>query len=319
MPYIDPEVITEAKRIDLLTYLQNYEPDELVQFSGNTYTTRTHDSLKISNGKWMWWSRGIGGRSALDYLIKVKGMNFLDAVQTVGGLSFTIEPVPCIENHERKKSPVLPRRSCDSSIITGYLLKRGIDLEIIKYCFENDLIYESLPYHNLVFIGRDKTGKIRHASYRSANDLKIKGDVTGSDKRYSFHLTGSNRNEVHVFEGAIDALSYLTLVKLEGGDWREKNVLSLSGIYFSRNGIGNTKIPPALERFIFSAPELKKIVLHLDSDEPGRQATADLKSKLSENYEVIDAPPACGKDFNDFLCMKKQKLSNLKKERREER
>lgn len=39
MPYIDPEVITEAKRIDLLTYLQNYEPDELVQFSGNTYTT----------------------------------------------------------------------------------------------------------------------------------------------------------------------------------------------------------------------------------------------------------------------------------------
>ena len=42
------------------------EPNELVRFSGNTYTTRTHDSLKISNGKWMWWSRGIGGNSALD-------------------------------------------------------------------------------------------------------------------------------------------------------------------------------------------------------------------------------------------------------------
>ena len=54
--------------MDLLTYLKNYEPYELVHFSGNTYTTRTHDSLKISNGKWMWWSRGIGGRSALDYL-----------------------------------------------------------------------------------------------------------------------------------------------------------------------------------------------------------------------------------------------------------
>lgn len=53
MPYIAPEIITEAKRMDLLTYLRNYEPHELVKFSGNTYTTRTHDSLKISNGKWM--------------------------------------------------------------------------------------------------------------------------------------------------------------------------------------------------------------------------------------------------------------------------
>ena len=48
MPYIAPEIITEAKRMDLLTYLRNYEPHELVKFSGNTYTTRTHDSLKIS-------------------------------------------------------------------------------------------------------------------------------------------------------------------------------------------------------------------------------------------------------------------------------
>ena len=48
MPYIPPEVVQEVKRMDLLTYLKNYEPYELVHFSGNTYTTRTHDSLKIS-------------------------------------------------------------------------------------------------------------------------------------------------------------------------------------------------------------------------------------------------------------------------------
>ena len=72
MPYIPPSVVQEVKRMDLLTYLKNYEPYELVHFSGNTYTTRTHDSLKISNGKWMWWSQRTGGRSALDYLIKVR-------------------------------------------------------------------------------------------------------------------------------------------------------------------------------------------------------------------------------------------------------
>ena len=81
MPYIPPSVVREVKRMNLLTYLKNYEPYELVHFSGNTYTTRTHDSLKISNGKWMWWSQRTGGRSALDYLIKVRGYSFLEAVE----------------------------------------------------------------------------------------------------------------------------------------------------------------------------------------------------------------------------------------------
>ena len=91
MPYIAPEVVQEVKKMDLLTYLRNYEPCELVHFSGNTYTTRTHDSLKISNGKWMWWSRGIGGRTALDYLIKVRGYSFTEAVEIIAGQA-AIEP-----------------------------------------------------------------------------------------------------------------------------------------------------------------------------------------------------------------------------------
>ena len=99
MPYIPPSVVQEVKRMDLLTYLKNYEPYELVHFSGNTYTTRTHDSLKISNGKWMWWSRGIGGRSAMDYLIKVKEYSFLEAVELLAGQA-NIQPplsVSCVQ------------------------------------------------------------------------------------------------------------------------------------------------------------------------------------------------------------------------------
>ena len=55
MPYVTPEQIQRAKQMDLLTYLQYYEPHELVCFSGNVYTTRSHDSLKISNEKWNRW------------------------------------------------------------------------------------------------------------------------------------------------------------------------------------------------------------------------------------------------------------------------
>ena len=63
MGYVTPEQITQAKELDLLTYLQRYDLHELVHVSGSTYCTREHDSLKISNGKWNWFSRGIGGKT----------------------------------------------------------------------------------------------------------------------------------------------------------------------------------------------------------------------------------------------------------------
>ena len=50
MRYIAAEDVARAKEMDLLTYLRNYEPQELVHVSGNTYRTREHDSLRISNG-----------------------------------------------------------------------------------------------------------------------------------------------------------------------------------------------------------------------------------------------------------------------------
>ena len=45
MSYVSPEAIRQAKQMDLLTYLQSYEPGELVKLSGDNYCTRTHDSL----------------------------------------------------------------------------------------------------------------------------------------------------------------------------------------------------------------------------------------------------------------------------------
>ena len=72
MAFVSKDVIEKAREMDLLTYLKIYEPDELVKCSNSTYCTKEHDSLKISNGKWCWFSKGIGGRSALDYLIKFR-------------------------------------------------------------------------------------------------------------------------------------------------------------------------------------------------------------------------------------------------------
>lgn len=216
MPYIAPEVITEAKRMDLLTYLREYEPGELVKFSSNTYTTRTHDSLKISNGKWMWWSRGIGGKSALDYLIKVRGMDFVQAVQTImGNGSVSFPTCENIKSYEEQPL-LLPEKSPTADVVFDYLFGRGIDYEIINHCLEQELIIESLPYHNAVFIGYDENKEPKYAAYRATNQSRIMGDCTGSKKQYSFRLTAENTGEVHLFECAIDLLSFATLERMAG-------------------------------------------------------------------------------------------------------
>ena len=302
MPYIAPEVITEAKRMDLLTYLREYEPGELVKFSSNTYTTRTHDSLKISNGKWMWWSRGIGGKSALDYLIKVRGMDFVQAVQTImGNGSVNFPTCENIKSYEEQPL-LLPEKSPTADVVFDYLFGRGIDYEIINHCLEQELIIESLPYHNAVFIGYDENKEPKYAAYRATNQSRIMGDCTGSKKQYSFRLTAENTGEVHLFECAIDLLSYATLMKLEGKDWRQFNLVSLAGVYSPKQKIEDSKVPVTLGRLLEKDKTIKRIVLHLDNDIAGRKATKALQTILSDNYEVVDDPPQYGKDVNDFLC-----------------
>ena len=158
MPYIPPSVVQEVKRMDLLTYLKNYEPYELVHFSGNTYTTRTHDSLKISNGKWMWWSQRTGGRSALDYLIKVRGYSFLEAVELLAERANIQPPLFVSENVPMEKQVLLPKKNQDDQKVIAYLSGRGIDKEIIQFCLESGRVYESAFHHNAVFVGMDGFG-----------------------------------------------------------------------------------------------------------------------------------------------------------------
>lgn len=317
--YVKPEMILEAKKMDLYTYLSNFEPHELVKFSGNTYTTRTHDSLKISNGKWMWWSRGIGGRTALDYLIKVKGMSFVDAVQTIVGCSPIITQVPPKPKEVADRPLLLPKRSLNTDKVRAYLSGRGIDDEIIDYCIKNKLIFESLDYNNVVFIGYDEKNTPRYAAYRSTNNFKIMGDCSGSKKEYPFKIASGTDDKIHLFECAIDLLSYSTICKMYGIEWRELNLVSLAGVYSARSKIEESKVPVALLTFLKAHPEIKQIHIHFDNDKAGRYATKALKTVMSDKYEVIDSPPLSGKDFNDFLCIKKGITKHKSNERNDVR
>lgn len=145
MGYVTPEEIRQAKEMDLLTYLQNYEPNELVRIAPNTYCTREHDSLKISNGKWCWFSRGIGGKTALDYLIKVQDYPFTQAVETILGRTAARPPVISYRQQipEPSRNLMMPELNSNTKAVVKYLVGRGIHPEVIDYCLTHRLLFES--------------------------------------------------------------------------------------------------------------------------------------------------------------------------------
>ncbi len=157
MPYIPPEVVAKAKEMDLLTYLKNYEPQELVHFGGSSYCTREHDSLKISNGKWCWFSRGIGGKTALDYLIKVKGMPFTEAVEMIVGHAAVCPPTYAPKpKKDAPKVLLLPQESRCTTHAVSYLKGRGIDSELIDFCSWR-LTISSVLWAELTFVSSSTT------------------------------------------------------------------------------------------------------------------------------------------------------------------
>ena len=298
MPFIPPEQLARARELDLLTYLRCCEPKELIHVGGGAYTTKSHDSLKISNGRWYWWSRGIGGTSALDYLTAVQMLSLPDAVQRVLSVAGTLPAEMPRRKARPTKSFSLPLKHADNRRVFSYLCGRGIDPEIINHCIKHGLLYESAQHHNCVFVGFAGDRPAYAMQRGTLQDKRFVGEVVGSDKRYSFAvpMTPGDSPALCVFESAIDALSYLTLLKQQGKDWRKANTLSLGGI----SGEGVKRLPPALSRYLKAAPHISRVVLCLDNDAPGRAAAAALKGLLG-GYEVIDRPPARGKDYNDLL------------------
>jgi len=295
--WVTQEQIERAKSYDLLSYLQAYEPDNLKKLGSDTYCTKEHDSLKISNGKWHWFSHHIGGKNALDYLIKVKGFSFTEAVVSLADRT----PVMSIINRKINYEPrelEIPELHPDIQQVKQYLMRRGIDERLIDYCHRYGMLFEDAKYHNCVFIGRDESGKPEYGALRSTI-TDFKRELDGSDKRYSFRICpNSDSDTLHIFEAVIDLMSYITLAVKARSEWYNDDYLSLGGVYTTDN---KQDIPLALNAYITNHPKLKTVRLHLDNDEVGKKAARQIAEALKDRYEVIDEPPKSGKDYNDYL------------------
>lgn len=302
MPWIPPEVVKKAKEMDLLTYFMNYRPNELVKV-GREYKTKAHGSLRISNGKWMWFSQNIGGRTALDYLINVEGMAFQDAVEEIVGDIERAAPVYVKEPEYVKKELIPPDESRRINEMVYYLRDtRKIDLDIIYDEYNKENLYQTKDYNNVAFVGRNKDGEVRLITLRGTRG-DFKNTVAGSDRNYPYKIMSSTKNRgVHIFEAPIDALSYATLMKGRGIDYKQHNFLSLCGVTPPRKD-GSGRVPTAIDTYLSEYPYTDMVILHLDNDPAGRNASKVITDVLSaRGIKVYDQPPPEGyKDCNDYL------------------
>lgn len=302
MAGVTKEQVAAARQMTAIEFLRRYRADDLVKSSARgEFELKSHNSFKI-NGEsslWHWKSRGIGGKTALDYLMHVEGCSFVEAVRLL------CEEQPCFipqrhEEVERKRPPFeLPEKSPTTTRVEAYLRCRGISQAVIDHCLQTGILYESLPYHNCVFVGRDAGGTPRYAALRGTYTYgkQFKAESTGSDKRFGFCIEPTTESSaVAVFEAAIDAMAEMTLT----GNAADKYRLSLGGIYAPEEG---RDIPPpaALEEFLAQHPRVDRIEFCLDNDPPGRAAAAALARLYGERYQVaVRLPPIEGFDYGDL-------------------
>jgi hypothetical protein len=284
MPQVSREQIDCAKKVNILDYILRYEPDN-VRRIGKTHYLKDHDSLRISNGLWKWESQDIGGKNVVDYLIKVRGFSFVDAVRHLAGEDYSTAYItPRAKPPPEKKSFMLPPRNKDNERVIAYLQWRGIDKPLILDCIERGSIYESAQYHNCIFVGRDDSGKARYATMRGTLG-DFKRDADGSDKRFGFILPPSSggSDTVAVYESPVDTLSHQALYPGFGG-WR----LSLGCTALS-----------ALTHFLERHSEVKNCVVCVDNDDAGNKAAAKIADIPS--ITATRSLPFVGKDWNDAL------------------
>ena len=293
MSSLTDDQIAAARSVDLLSYLQSHEPGAIRKSGPNEYCLREHDSLKISNGKWFWFSRGLGSNNALDFLVQVRDMEFKEAVETLanGRSAPAIFSAPRSPPEQEKPKPLLclPIPNQNNHRAIAYLMGRGISKEVIDACISRRILYESRRHHNCVFVGRNAEGKVRFACERGTSG-NWKRDLDGSDKRFSFAIPAriAGNTTLNVYEAPVDLLSAASLrPKL----WSLQHHLSLGGVSAR-----------ALDQYLSDHPHIRCVNLCLDNDRAGRCATAKLTKYLREKGCIVtNAPPASGKDYNAHL------------------
>jgi len=218
------EVIKAARRADLPGFLM--EKGERLKKDGSRYRHATHDSLIFKGNMYYWNSRDDKGNS-LDYLTRHMGYGFQDAVRTLSARTGYIAEYTDNATYEAQE------KAGNYSRVIAYLTKtRLIDPDIILYCINKKLLYQTHGKNNAAFVMHDEHGQaVGEELQGTLSEKRFKGISQGTKYGYGFSIVPhSDGKYLLFFESAVDLLSYWTLSKREGKSLKGCRLISMAGL-----------------------------------------------------------------------------------------
>ena len=260
---------------------------ETLKRSGSEYEWRDgSEKVTVRGNLWFHQYEQVGG-DAIDFVRRFYNKLYPEAMEFLLGRSGGVLTVsPPVQKEE--KPFVLPPKNDNMRRVFAYLLnRRGIDQEVLYAFVHKGMIYESADYHNAVFVGFDPNGKPKHAHKRgTGSESSYKGNVSGSQPEYSFHWSGQS-DTLYLFEAPIDMLSFISMQK-EG--WRQHS-------YAASCSVSDR----VLFQMLKDNPDIRQVVLCLDSDEPGQTAAKRIADKLFVQGISSEILVPYHKDWNEDL------------------
>lgn len=240
--------------------------------------------ISTTGRKFMNWNRCVGGGGAIDLVMHLENLKFIDAVLWLWDtfLPHIIEASP--KNNPRSKSMfTLPKRdNTHMQRVMNYLINdRCIPASLIQSLITSATLYADTR-GNAVFLLLGKEKRVVGAELRGTTAQRWQGMSPGSRKDLGcFYVKNSSTRKVVLCESAIDAISYIAL---------HPHYLAISTSGVNPN-------PPWLKFLINKGFE---IYCGFDSDEPGD----NVANKMIGLYPSVRRLRPCKKDWNEILMAK---------------
>lgn len=276
---------TQARQTDIAELLRS-QGETLKRSGSESEWMDGGQKVTIRGNLWYHQYEQVGG-DAVDFVRRFYNKSYPEAMEyLLGGSGGTLAVSPSVQKEE--KPFVLPPKNDNMRRVFAYLLnRRGIDREVLYAFVHKGMIYESADYHNAVFVGFDSNGNPKHAHKRgTGSESSYKGNVSGSQPEYSFHWSGQS-DTLYLFEAPIDMLSFISMQK-EG--WRQHS-------YAASCSVSDR----VLFQMLKDNPNIRQVVLCLDSDEPGQTAAKRIADKLFVQGTASEILVPVHKDWNEDL------------------
>lgn len=291
--------IEEAKQLDMVGYLNElgYEPSK-IRNNDYWYCSPLREektpSFKVNRRLNQWYDHGLGkGGNFIDFGILYHDCSVSDLLQKLSGnLSFQ-KPVfqqPVTQHTPEKQIKILGDFILSSSALLNYLKQRLIPIDIAdRYCREVRYLLNDKTYYGIGFKNDSGGFEIRNPYFKASSSPK------------AITTIANNANEVMVFEGFTDFLSFKAIHKNEPEDRFDFVVLNSVSFF---------------ETARLFMEKHEAIRLYLDRDITGQNYSRYALS-LGNKYKDESGLYQNHKDLNDWLVNfgkppKKQQKQKLK-------